>query len=71
MGGRTRRSISLKGTTYQRLKNYCETEGRSISGYLELIIAERLDAASVPVPDQPPPAPRRAKDEYDGAHFTF
>ena len=46
----TRRSISVKGITYQRLKDFCDTNGLSVSGYLEEIIAERLDAAGVPVP---------------------
>ena len=46
----TRRSISVKGITYQRLKDYCEACGLSVSGYLEEIIAEKLDAAGVPVP---------------------
>ena len=41
----TRRSISVKGITYQRLKDYCEACGLSVSGYLEDIIAEKLDAA--------------------------
>jgi hypothetical protein len=57
----TRRSISVKGITYQRLKDYCEDNGLSVSGYLEDIIAEKLDAAGAPVPTvvkrEPPPAP--------------
>ena len=31
----TRRSISVKGITYQRLKNFCEEQSLSVSGYLE------------------------------------
>ena len=46
----TRRSISVKGITYQRLKDFCDTNSLSVSGYLEEIIAERLDAAGVPIP---------------------
>jgi len=46
----TRRSISVKGITYKRLKNYCEAQGVSISGYLEEILADKLDEAKVPVP---------------------
>ena len=70
----TRRSISVKGITYQRLKNYCEAEGISISGYLEQIIAEKLDAAGIPVPEKVEPRPKPktpASDEIISQHFTF
>lgn len=70
----TRRSISVKGITYQRLKDYCRAEGRSVSGYLEEIIAEKLDAAGVPVPTrvEPNPRPKTAeKEEIISQHFTF
>lgn len=83
----TRRSISVKGLTYQRLKNFCEDQNLSVSGYLEDIIAERLDAANVPVPEKvdprPAPAPQpvapsaakpsqgREPDEIISQHFTF
>ncbi len=70
----TRRSISVKGITYQRLKNYCESHEVSISGYLETIIAEHLDAEGVPVPEKvearPKPKAIRA-DEIISQHFTF
>ena len=35
----TRRSISVKGITYQRLKNFCEDQNLSVSGtqYRELL----------------------------------
>jgi hypothetical protein len=46
----TRRSISVKGITYQRLKAYCDANKKSVSGYLEEIIAEKLDAMGAPVP---------------------
>ena len=49
----TRRSISLKGPFYQRVKDHCEAEGRSVSGYLEEIIAEKLEA------EEPSPEPGR------------
>jgi hypothetical protein len=45
---RTCRSISVKGITYQRLKKYCDRFGTSVSGYLEAIIHDRLDALGVP-----------------------
>lgn len=74
----TRRSISVKGITYQRLKNFCEAQGLSVSGYLEDIIAGRLDEANVPVPERvdPRPEPTAVKpphepDEIISQHFTF
>ena len=70
----TRRSISVKGITYQRLKNYCQAHGISVSGYLEEIIAEKLDAAGVPVPDfvEPRASPKPVNaDEIVSQHFTF
>jgi hypothetical protein len=70
----TRRSISVKGLTYQRLKDHCDKEGRSVSGFLEDIIAENLDALGVPVPTvlRPPPAPPTPKPEkIPSQYFTF
>ncbi len=71
----TRRSISVKGITYQRLKDYCEACGLSVSGYLEEIIAEKLDAAGVPVPtvvkQRPQPKLPANPDEIVSQHFTF
>lgn len=37
---KTRRSISVKGLTYQRLKDFCDEHGMSVSGFLEEIIAD-------------------------------
>lgn len=78
----TRRSISVKGITYQRLKNFCESQGLSVSGYLEDIIANRLDEANVPVPEHVEPRPEppssstavkapHEPDEIISQHFTF
>jgi len=70
----TRRSISVKGITYQRLKDYCESSGLSVSGYLEDIIAEKLDAAGVPVPTvvKPRTAAKLVEaDDIVSQHFTF
>lgn len=71
----TRRSISVKGITYQRLKDYCDAHDLSVSGYLEEIIAEKLDAAGVPVPTVLKPRPTRKttveSDEIVSQHFTF
>jgi hypothetical protein len=72
----TRRSISVKGITYQRLKDYCEQEGVSVSGFLEDIIAEKLDALGIPVPEVLRPRPRKEEPPISGNsgasnHFTF
>ncbi len=69
----TRRSISVKGITYQRLKDFCEASGLSVSGYLEDIIAEKLDAAGVPVPTIVKPRSQKLADAEDivSQHFTF
>lgn len=72
----TRRSISVKGITYQRLKNFCEEQGLSVSGYLEQIIANNLDAQNVPVPERVEPRPQAKPDaprgeEIISQHFTF
>lgn len=71
----TRRSISVKGITYQRLKDFCDAHDKSVSGFLEEIIAERLDAAGVPVPTVLKPRPQRApageSEEIVSQHFTF
>lgn len=71
----TRRSISVKGITYQRLKDHCDSIGASVSGYLEDIIAEKLDAAGVPIPTVLRPRPTRTaaveSEEIVSQHFTF
>lgn len=74
----TRRSISVKGITYQRLKNFCEDNNVSVSGYLEQIIADKLDAQNVPVPEKveprPAAAPKAAEPDQPSIvsqHFTF
>jgi hypothetical protein len=67
----TRRSISVKGITYQRLKDFCDTNALSVSGYLEEIIAERLDAAGVPVPTVLKGKAEEEPEEIVSQHFTF
>ncbi len=71
----TRRSISVKGITYQRLKDYCDGQGKSVSGYLEELIATKLDAAGVPIPTVLKPRPERKTsvdpEEIVSQHFTF
>ena len=69
----SRRAISVKGLTYQRLKKYCEGKGRSLSGFLEEIIAERLDKLGVPEETELEERPRRPEPspQIVGNHFTF
>lgn len=70
----TRRSISVKGITYQRLKDYCDGQRQSVSGFLEEIIAQKLDAAGVPIPTVLKPRPQRKMPDGDdivSSHFTF
>jgi len=38
----TRRSISVKGTTYRRLKEHCDAQGRAVSNWLEEAIAQKM-----------------------------
>jgi len=71
----TRRSISVKGITYQRLKDFCDAHDKSVSGFLEEIIAERLDAVGAPIPTVLKPRPQRSampeSEEIVSQHFTF
>lgn len=39
-----RKSISVKGETYFRLRGYAQKKGRSMSGLLEEMILDKLDA---------------------------
>ncbi len=54
----TRRSISIKGLTYQRLQVWCDANERSMSGVLEEIIHERMDQAAQPVETVLKPKPK-------------
>ena len=70
----TRRTVSLKGTTCQRLKNYCERNGLSVSGYLESLVGPALDREGDPVvvqADIPIPPKPAAPADHPSAHFTF
>ena len=81
MGSRrkqTRRSISVKGITYQRFKDYCEAQNppKSLSGYIEDIVRDDLDKKGVPVPKALKEVPRAKKKDFEddppwGNHFTF
>jgi len=52
---KTRRNFSIRGLTYQRLKDHCLAEGKSVSGMVEEILARKLDEADVPIPDHVDP----------------
>ena len=69
----TRKSISVKGITYQRVKDHCDREGISVSGFLEEIIAAKLDALGVPVPTllRPPPIRPAPPTLPTNSPFTF
>jgi predicted DNA-binding protein len=63
--GTTRKSISVRGLTYQRLKEHADSTGQSVSGYLEKIIDEKLTKLRVP-----PETVLRAR-VTNGDRFTF
>jgi len=44
----TRRSLSVKGLSYQRLKAWCDANGRSASGVAEELFEQFLDAQGQP-----------------------
>jgi hypothetical protein len=73
----TRRSISIKGIHYQRLKDHCEAVGVPISAYIEQIVTEKLDEAGAPIPKRVVPHADRttfaapdAGPAHSG-HWTF
>jgi hypothetical protein len=45
----TRRSISVKGITYARAIGYCQDNGISVSGLVERLVTNELDARGAPV----------------------
>ena len=67
----TRRAVSLKGLTYQRLQAYCYSNELSVSGYLEDLIRETLDAAGQPEETVLRPRPEAKKPETYGASGIF
>jgi len=69
----TRRSISIKGLTYQRLQKYCDEHDKTMSGYLEELLAEKLDQLGVPEETVllPRPIPKKKPEDFAGSHFTF
>ena len=57
----TRRSISVSKTTYERLRAYCETNGISMSQFVERRVGDflgRYEAPPPPVAEKEDDAPR-------------
>lgn len=70
----TRRSVSVKGTTYARLLLLAERLGNTGSGQLEELIKQACENAGIPeVTVLPPRRPKRPRstDEIASQHFTF
>ena len=69
----TRRAISVKGLTYQRLKKHCDEKDMTISGYVEELVNKKLDELGVAEETVLEPKPTRAPTlgSYTGNHFTF
>lgn len=38
----TRRSVSVRGTTYQRIKKYVDAQGGSVANFIEELLVEKL-----------------------------
>lgn len=53
---KNRKSISVKGPTYWRFRDLCKQLGKSMSGYLEELLTERLDKEQGVVTQESPPA---------------
>lgn len=59
-----RKEVSVRGLTHARLKIYCETRGLTISGFIEQLANEALDAKGVPrVEAKDVVFPRRKRNE--------
>lgn len=58
-----RKSISVKGLTYQRVKKHCEELGVSISSFVEGLISNSLDEIGVPEEVILDPKPKRPQDD--------
>lgn len=69
----TRRSISVKGLTYQRIKKYCDARGLSVSGWIEDLIEAKMLEEGIPkefvlAPKNPQ---KSIPEEIISQHFTF
>jgi len=74
----TRRALSIKGLTYQWIKDYCDQEERSVAGFVEEIVKEKMTELGIPKPTILMPRPEAPKvhktpepEEIPPAHFTF
>lgn len=71
----TRRSISIKGTTYRRLATLCERNGRSVSNYIEELIEPWIigidDPGTPPKPKKPEPEPEPNPEDIASGIFSF
>lgn len=79
----TRRSVSIKGSTYDAVRAYCERHGLSMSEFMEERIAGFFGETAAPKrPVEPPRPPRpsrvtpvvnlNSKQLHDAArYFTF
>lgn len=66
----TRRAISLKGLTFQRLASYCEEQGVSVTSFIEELIVEGLDRAGAPPASTLRPRPGRPKPSAPDADIA-
>lgn len=61
---RYRKAISIKGNTYERLRQIADSRGCSVASLIESWANEALDAAGEPVPERSEPrrhGPPRSK----------
>jgi hypothetical protein len=58
----TRRSVSVRGETYERLKLWCEMNDRSMSGVVEDLLAQYLKTEA---------QHQRPTERVGNVHFTF
>lgn len=59
----TRRSISVSRGTYERLKSYCETNGISMSQFVERRVGDYLGRMAPPQTSPVPKSPESDKPE--------
>ena len=59
----TRRSISIRGETYTRLKSFCLAEGKSMSSVVEDLVVEFLSSAVTKWEGSPPTPPVEIKKD--------
>ena len=63
----TRRSVSMRGLTYQRIKIYCDREGMAVSDFIETIAGRELDKKGQPVETVLRPRKRANAGPKDGS----